>query len=110
MTAQDLRASPSTARSTRRFPSVISPQVYTALAALSLLLIIPTLVDSTFIVHVFVTICIYGALSTAWNILGGYAGQLSLGHTVYYGIGAYTAALLLQHYNLSPWLGMLVGA
>jgi branched-chain amino acid transport system permease protein len=110
MTAHDLQASTAAARSSRRFPSVINPHVYVALAALSLLLIIPALIDSTFIVHVFVTICIFGALSTAWNILGGYAGQLSLGHTVYYGLGAYTAALLLQHYTLSPWLGMLVGA
>ncbi len=110
MTAHGLQASTAAARSSRRFPSVINPQVYVPLAALSLLLIIPALIDSTFIVHVFVTICIFAALSTAWNILGGYAGQLSLGHTVYYGLGAYAAALLLQHYSLSPWLGMLAGA
>jgi branched-chain amino acid transport system permease protein len=86
------------------------PRVYCALAALSLLLGIPAVSGSTFVVHVFVTICVFGALSTAWNILGGYAGQLSLGHTAYYGIGGYTAALLLQHFGLSPWLGMPVGA
>lgn len=86
------------------------PRVYCALAALSLLLAIPAVSGSTFVVHVFVTICVFGALSTAWNILGGYAGQLSLGHTAYYGIGGYTAALLLQHFSLSPWLGMPVGA
>ncbi|WP_425487010.1 ABC transporter permease subunit [Microvirga makkahensis] len=87
-----------------------NPRVYCALIALSMLLIVPVLIDSTFVVHVFVTICIFGALSTAWNIVGGYAGQLSLGHTVFYGIGAYTTALLIQHVGLSPWLGMWAGA
>lgn len=45
----------------------------------------------------------------AWNILGGYAGQVSLGHAAFYGIGAYTSTQLLLLYSLSPWLGMLAG-
>jgi len=65
---------------------------------------------SPFVVHVFVTICVFAALSTAWNIVGGYAGQLSLGHMVFYGIGGYTTALLISHFGLSPWFGMCVGA
>lgn len=87
-----------------------NPRVYCAVIALAMLLIVPVLIDSTFVVHVFVTICIFGALSTAWNIVGGYAGQLSLGHTVFYGIGGYTTALLIQHFGLSPWIGMWAGA
>jgi len=86
------------------------PRVYMTLAALSLLLIVPGVIDSPFIIHIFVTICVFGALSTAWNIVGGYAGQLSLGHTMFYGLGGYTTALLIQHYGLTPWLGMWVGA
>jgi branched-chain amino acid transport system permease protein len=46
----------------------------------------------------------------AWNIVGGYAGQLSLGHAVFYGIGGYTATLLTQNFGISPWFGMLAGA
>lgn len=90
--------------------SLADPRVYLTLVGLSLLLIIPTLTDSPFVVHVFVTICVYAALSTAWNIVGGYAGQLSLGHTVFYGIGAYVTALLIQQFGLTPWLGMWAGA
>jgi branched-chain amino acid transport system permease protein len=86
------------------------PRVYMAWLALSLLLIIPAVMDSPFVVHIFVTICVFGALSTAWNIVGGYAGQLSLGHTIFYGLGAYTTALLIQHYEISPWIGMWAGA
>jgi branched-chain amino acid transport system permease protein len=81
-----------------------------SLLALSLLLVVPALSGSAFIIHIFVTICVFAGLSTAWNIVGGYAGQLSLGHTIFYGIGAYTAALMIQHWGLSPWIGMWGGA
>ncbi|MFG1398271.1 branched-chain amino acid ABC transporter ATP-binding protein/permease [Roseixanthobacter pseudopolyaromaticivorans] len=90
--------------------AVTNPRVYCSLIALALLLIIPVVSGSPFVVHVFVTICVFAALSTAWNIVGGYAGQLSLGHMVFYGIGGYTTALLITHFGLTPWLGMLVGA
>jgi branched-chain amino acid transport system permease protein len=49
-------------------------------------------------------------LGVAWNILGGYAGQVSLGHAAFFGCGAYVSTLLLTSYGLSPWLGMLAGA
>src|SRR3712207_1959239 len=110
MTAKAIAPTATSPRSTGFLARFTNPRVYCALIALSLLLIVPIAIDSPFVVHVFVTICIFGALSTAWNIVGGYAGQLSLGHTVFYGIGAYTTALLIQHFGLSPWLGMWAGA
>lgn len=94
----------------RRLAVLTEPRVYVTLLLLSLLLIIPRISDSTFVTHIFVTICVFAALSTAWNIVGGYAGQLSLGHMMFYGIGAYTTALLIQHLGLSPWIGMWAGA
>jgi branched-chain amino acid transport system permease protein len=42
----------------------------------------------------------------AWNIMMGFAGQLSLGHSLYLGVGAYTAGALYFHYGLSPWIGV----
>jgi branched-chain amino acid transport system permease protein len=60
--------------------------------------------------HVMIMIFLYGALATAWNILAGYCGQISLGHAVYFGIGAYTSTLLTRELALTPWLGMLAGA
>ncbi|MCA0404645.1 MAG: branched-chain amino acid ABC transporter ATP-binding protein/permease [Proteobacteria bacterium] len=94
----------------RYLSELTNPRVYVALAALSLLLIVPALIGSAFWIHIFVTICVFGALSTAWNIVGGYAGQLSLGHTIFYGLGGYTTALLIQHFGLTPWVGMFAGA
>ncbi|MFC4166383.1 branched-chain amino acid ABC transporter ATP-binding protein/permease [Teichococcus aestuarii] len=80
-----------------------------ALALLPLIFLVPLLIGDDFVFHVFITICLYGALATAWNIVGGFAGQLSLGHAIFYGIGAYTAGLLVP-LGVSPWLGMLGGA
>jgi branched-chain amino acid transport system permease protein len=43
-------------------------------------------------------------------VAGGYAGQVSLGHSAFFGLGAYGAALLATRWDLSPWLGLAVGA
>lgn len=92
------------------FPNFRNPRVYAGVLALLLLLVIPLVINSAFTYHLFVLICIYGALATAWNIVGGYAGQLSLGHSVFYGVGSYTATLLVINYGITPWLGMFAGA
>lgn len=76
---------------------------------LSMLLVLPIVIDDSFVYHIFVTICIFAALSTAWNIVGGFAGQLSLGHGIFYGIGAYVGMMLVNH-GITPWIGMFVGA
>jgi branched-chain amino acid transport system permease protein len=49
-------------------------------------------------------------VAAAWNVAGGYAGQVSLGHSVFFGLGAYSAALLGTRWGLSPWIGLAVGA
>jgi branched-chain amino acid transport system permease protein len=60
--------------------------------------------------NLLITTFYFGFLGQAWNVLGGYAGQLSLGHAAFFAIGAYTSVVLHTHLGLSPWLGMLVGA
>lgn len=81
-----------------------------ALGALLLaLLAAPIAIGDQFVAHIFITIFIFAGLSTAWNIVGGYAGQLSLGHAIFYGIGAY-AGVMLMNIGISPWLGMFAGA
>jgi len=69
----------------------------------------PFLVGNPFYTDIVVTIFYYSALCLAWNLVGGYAGQFSLGHTAFFGIGAYTSTLLFLNLGLSPWFGMLVG-
>ncbi|RMC35636.1 ABC transporter permease subunit [Paracoccus alkanivorans] len=79
------------------------------LAVLAGILLVPIGLNDEFVYHIFITICIFAALSTAWNIVGGYAGQLSLGHAVFYGIGGY-AGVMLANLGISPWFGMFAGA
>jgi branched-chain amino acid transport system permease protein len=74
------------------------------------LLAFPLVFARPFPRHVMIMIFLYGALATAWNILAGYCGQISLGHAVYFGIGAYTSTVLARELALTPWLGMLAGA
>ncbi|MGE7468114.1 branched-chain amino acid ABC transporter permease [Bosea sp. NPDC003192] len=53
---------------------------------------------------------LFAAMAQAWNIVAGLANQVSLGHAAFFGIGAYTSTLLLIHFGLSPWFGMIAGA
>jgi branched-chain amino acid transport system permease protein len=77
-------------------------------AAIVALLILPAF-TSSYTVTVFIFIFFYGYLGQAWNILGGYGGQLSAGHAAFVGVGAYATTLLSMNWGLSPWIGMLVG-
>jgi len=73
------------------------------------LLAYPFIFKLPFPQHLMIKIFLFATLAQAWNILGGYCGQISLGHAVYFGIGAYTSTLLLIKLSLSPWMGMLTG-
>ncbi len=52
---------------------------------------------------------LWAALSGCWNLMAGYGGLVSLGQSAFFGIGAYTTAVLYTTFGLSPWLGMLAG-
>src|SRR5881396_2461101 len=81
---------------------------WAALAAVAVLLVLPAGLSS-YATTLFVLIFFYAFLGQAWNIVGGYAGQLSIGHAAFVGVGGYTAAMLSSELHLTPWLGMLVG-
>jgi branched-chain amino acid transport system permease protein len=80
-----------------------------ALAAIVLLLALPLKLPSYF-VTIFTLIFFYAYLGQAWNVVGGYAGQLSAGHAAFVGIGGYTATILSLQFGITPWIGMLAGA
>jgi branched-chain amino acid transport system permease protein len=73
------------------------------------LLLAPLLVGD-FLVSILVVIMMAAYLGQAWNVMMGFAGLLSLGHALYYGLGAYSAAALFVHFGVSPWIGILAGA
>lgn len=87
----------------RRFQLVVFAVVMAAVASL------PVFVKDIYSQNVIVLTLMYAALSQSWNILGGYCGQISLGHALYFGIGAYTTSLLYTKVGILPWFGMLAG-
>lgn len=73
----------------------------------SLVIIITGLcVDNLYYLQVLTFIGINSLLALSLNMLMGYAGQISLGHAAFYGIGAYATAILTVHYSFSPWLAL----
>ncbi|WP_028877940.1 branched-chain amino acid ABC transporter ATP-binding protein/permease [Terasakiella pusilla] len=90
--------------------NITQPQNYVSLLLLLLMLVFPVVAGSPFVYHIFILVFSYAALASAWNVVGGFAGQLSLGHAVYYGVGSYTATLLMINFGISPWIGMVAGA
>jgi branched-chain amino acid transport system permease protein len=83
--------------------------VYVPLLILILMGSLPLFINQPFYVNILVMIFFYATISSAWNLVGGFAGQLSLGHAAFLGIGAYTSTLLYMNFNISPWLGLLIG-
>jgi branched-chain amino acid transport system permease protein len=78
-------------------------------AGLCVLVALPWMVTNPAYQNLMVLALMAAQLGVSWNIVGGYAGQVSLGHVAFYGVGAYTSTLLLVHFGVSPWLGMLAG-
>jgi branched-chain amino acid transport system permease protein len=73
------------------------------------LILAPFVFQTRYSQHVLILILLYVVLGSAWNILGGFAGQLSLGHAAFFGIGAYTTAVIASKTSLSPWWGIIAG-
>ena len=82
--------------------------VLTCVAA-AILLALPLVVTNSFAINIFIRILLFSFIGVAWNLMGGYAKQLSLGHAAYFGLGAYTSTLLQIDLGISPWIGMFAG-
>jgi len=76
-------------------------------ALLALFILLPIFV-SDYLLTVLILVMYFAYAGQAWNIMMGFAGQLSLGHALYVGLGAYTAAALYVHFGIGPWIGLLV--
>jgi branched-chain amino acid transport system permease protein len=74
--------------------------------ALAVLALIPLWVQSPYALHIFILLFTAVALGEGWNIIGGLAGQYSVGHAAFSGIGAYATFILLQYRHIAPWYGV----
>ena len=77
---------------------------------LLLLPMIPGMIGNSFRAHVLILVLLYASMAQSWNLIGGYGGQISFGHSVFFGIGAYGAAMAMIQYNILPWWGIIAGA
>lgn len=82
---------------------------YFLVAVLLLVLLAPQVITSPSILQIMILTLFYAYLTSSWNLVGGFAGVLPLGHSAFIGIGAYTSTILYLHFGLSPWLGMFAG-
>jgi len=78
-------------------------------ALLALLLILPPLIfeNRGYYLRISPLVLMFAGLGGAWNIIGGFANQVSLGHAAFFGAGAYTSTLLFKFTGISPWVGMM---
>lgn len=82
-----------------------------ALVLLALFIIVPLTVGNNADMHnIIIYILIYAMVGEGWNLISGFTGQTSFGHAAYFGIGAYTVAVLGNYYSVVPWIGLIVGA
>ncbi len=79
------------------------------IACIALALALPLGIRSATYLHILILLYFYAYLTSSWNLVGGFAGVLPLGHAAFLGIGAYTSTILSLQYGISPWLGMLIG-
>jgi len=76
------------------------------LSVLGIALLLLPFVGGNYMLSVATLILFFAYTGQAWNVMMGFAGQLSLGHSLYVGVGAYTAAGLFMHYGIGPWAGI----
>ena len=80
---------------------------YLPFIVIAVLLVLPLAGLSSYSLHILVLVITWSIMGMAWNILGGFTGQVSFGHAAFFGIGAYTAGLLYHHLGISAWWGLL---
>lgn len=73
------------------------------------LVIIPLFIRREFAVNVFILSAIWAIMGLGWNFIGGYTGQVSNGHALFFAVGAYAGGLCMKWYSMTPWLSMWIG-
>lgn len=92
----------------RRLVRDVPVRVLVLLGVLLAALIVAPLFANDYLLAVLILVLYFAYVGQAWNIMMGFAGQLSLGHALYVGLGAYTAAALYVHFGIGPWIGLIV--
>jgi branched-chain amino acid transport system permease protein len=83
--------------------------VYVLFGFLGFLILFPVLSPGQFLLHLMIMIFMHAVISQSWNIIGGFSGQISLGHGAFFGIGAYASSFFYVEFGLTPWIGIIIG-
>ena len=93
------------------FSSLRDTSVLSRILAFALLyVLIAYSVDSQYYLLMLTLVPIWATLGVSWNIFSGYSGLISFGHAAFFGLGAYTVALLAERYGISPWIGIPIAS
>ena len=88
---------------------VVTPARIFVGAVLLLVVVAPLVITNPAHQNLLTLILMFAQIGVAWNIVGGYAGQVSLGHAAFFGVGAYTSTLLFIKFGVNPWAAMPIG-
>lgn len=88
---------------------MLNKNILMTIAFALIAVVLPLIIKAPYQQHILILVLIWATIGTAWNLLSGYAGQVSFGHAAFFGVGAYSAGILTLHYSLSPWLGLILG-
>ncbi|MBI3436012.1 MAG: branched-chain amino acid ABC transporter permease [Proteobacteria bacterium] len=91
------------------FTGAVRPGAWVFLFIFLAALLVAPFLANDYVLTILILILYFAYVGQAWNIMMGFAGQLSLGHAIYVGLGAYTTAALYVHYGVGPWIGLIAG-
>ncbi len=74
------------------------------------LILLPLFTQDPYILRIFTLACIFAIFAASWDFLAGYVGQISFGHALFFGIGAYSTAILNLRLDLPHWMTIVLGA
>jgi len=74
------------------------------------LLALPLITDDPYLLRILILASIFAIFAASWDLLSGFTGQMNFGHALFFGVGAYGAALLNLHLDLPPWGSIPLGA
>lgn len=73
------------------------------------LLVLPFVTDSSAVIRMLTFTFIWAGFAIAWNLFSGFSGYISFGHAIFFGTGAFTSMYMVNVWDISPWIGMIVG-
>ena len=82
---------------------LILPSRIAVLLFFLVLLFLPVITPDSYLLRILILTSIFAILAASWDLLSGFTGQMNFGHALFFGVGAYTAALLNLHIHLPPW-------